>query len=472
VDPVVAIVTDGQATAWPGVTDAGGVRIVVYAPDTPAPGNRAVTAAVARPTRWTPQGEITATVSGHVAPGAGDSTLYEIKLGARALARGSVAIATGDSASGAGAISVRAAPPERGWVAGSVELEPDELRGDDVRYFALWIGEPPVVVADTGVGPFLQSAVQALIANGRAAATGPAAAPTKSVAIVAADRLTQLPALISAPTDPVRLGAANRALERAGVPWRFGAPARGDAIVEGLAPSDGPLAAPESASGGAPVTAQLRYPLQAQPTAVADTLARTGTAPWIVAGPGYVIVASPIDPAVTTWPLRAAFVPWIGDVLDQQLAGSGSLGGRGADVLNVAPGANVRRPPGAEELEAPDGTVRVLSGATIDAPLEPGVYFLRRGGTRVGAVVVNPEPAESDLTRVAVRSLPRHFKARAVYVDSDPGQWVTAVFDADAQRSLAAFFLALGLALLLTESVLTRRRPGSASGAASMRRAA
>ena len=178
---------------------------------------------------------------------------------------------------------MRAAPPERGWVAGSVELEPDELRGDDVRFFALWIGEPPVVVADTGVGPFLQSAIQALIANGRAAAAGPASASTKSVAIVAADRLTQLPALITAPTDPVRLGAANRALERAGVPWRFGAPARGEAIVEGLAPSDGQLAAPESASGGAPVTVQLRYPLQAQPTAVADTLARTGTAPWIVA---------------------------------------------------------------------------------------------------------------------------------------------------------------------------------------------
>jgi hypothetical protein len=473
VDPVVAIVTDAQATAWPGVTDAGGVRIVVYAPDSPAPGNRAVTAAGARPTRWTPQGEITATVSGHVPPGASDSTLYEIKLAQRVLARGTVAIATGDSTSGAGAISVRAAPPERGWVAGSVELEPDELRGDDIRYFALWIGEPPVVAVDSGVGPFLQSAIQALIGNGRAAAAGPNTGSAKSVAVVTADRLTQLPALIAPPTDPVRLGAANRALERAGVPWRFGAPARGEAIVEGLATPEGMVAAPESAGSGAPVTAQLRYPLQAQPTAVADTLARTGTAPWIVAGPGYVIVASPIDPAVTTWPLRAGFVPWIGDVLDQQLAGSsGSLGGRGPGVIDVSPGVTMRRPPGAEELEAPDGTVRVLSGATFDAPLEPGVYFLRRGGARVGAVVVNPEPGESDLTRIAIRSLGRHFKARAVYVDSDPDQWVTAVFDANAERSLAAFFIALGLALLLTESLLTRRRSGTASAAASMRQAA
>ena len=43
------------------------------------------------------------------------------------------------------------------------------------------------------------------------------------IAIVPGDELdARLPALITAPTDPVRLGAANRALERAGVPWRFG----------------------------------------------------------------------------------------------------------------------------------------------------------------------------------------------------------------------------------------------------------
>lgn len=472
-DPVVAVVTDGQATAWPGVTEAGGVRVIVYAPDVPAPGNRAVTAAAARPIRWTPQGEIVATVSGHVAPGAEDSTSYRITLGDRTLARGTVAIATGDPASGAGAISVRAAPPERGWVPGTVELEPDELRGDDVRYFALWIGEPPAVALDTAVGPFLVSAVQALIANQRASA-GPARPPARTVSVVPADHLTALPALITPPSDPVRLGAANRALERVGVPWRFAEPARGEAVVEGLAPPQGTAAAAESASAtSAPVTAQLRYPLEPQPTAVVDTLARTGTAPWIVAGPGYVIIASPIDPAVTTWPLRASFVPWIGDVLGQRLASaSGVLGGQGAGVFDVAPGATLHRPPAAEELEASDGTVRVLSGTTFDAPLRPGVSFLRRGGVRVGAVVVNPEAAESDLTRIPIGSLSRHFKARSVQVEADPDRWASTVFDARADRSLAAFFIVLALALLLTESVLTRRRPGAASAGAAMRRAA
>jgi len=42
------------------------------------------------------------------------------------------------------------------------------------------------------------------------------------VAIGPADEIASLPALITAPTDPVKIGAANRALERLGVPWRFG----------------------------------------------------------------------------------------------------------------------------------------------------------------------------------------------------------------------------------------------------------
>ena len=471
-DPVVAVVTDGQATAWPGVTEVNNVRMVVYGPSASAPANRAVTAAVARPVRWTPHGEITATVAGHLAPGGDDSTTYRITLGNRTLARGTVAIATGDTTSGAGAVSVRAAPPERGWVEGTVELEPDELRGDDIRYFALWIGEPPVVVVDTGAGPFLRSAVEALIANGRVAA-GPAKPPAKTVTVVPADRLTELPAFITAPSDPVRLGAANRALERAGVPWRFGAPARGEAVVEGLTSVEGGVAPAESASTGSPVTAQVRYPLQPQPTAQADTLARTGSTPWIVSGPGYVIVASPVDPAVTSWPLRAAFVPWIGDVLDQRLAGStGILSGRGAGVLEVTPGATVRRPLGAEELENTDGSARVLSGTTFDAPVRPGAYFLRRAGSRVGAVVVNPEPSESDLTRLSSDALGKHFKGGSVHVDTDANRWASAVFDARADRSMAAFFIALALALLLTESLLTRRRAGGAASRPALRRAA
>ena len=51
------------------------------------------------------------------------------------------------------------------------------------------------------------------------------------IAFAPADEATKLPALLIAPSDPVKLGAANRALERLGVPWRFGAAAHGESVA-------------------------------------------------------------------------------------------------------------------------------------------------------------------------------------------------------------------------------------------------
>jgi hypothetical protein len=480
VDPVVAIVTDGQATAWSTTTDLGSVRVVVYAPDTPGPPDRAVVAAAARPTRWTPRGEVTATVRGTTAPGGSDSTTYRIGVGGRTLARGTVAVTpigdragtTDRSQAGTGAISVHAAPAERGWVAGSVEIEADELRGDDTRYFAMWIGEAPVVVVDSSAGPFVRSAVDALVASDRAT-IDPARAGGRAVTVVAADRLTALPALIVPPTDPVRIGAANRALERAGVPWRFGGVERADVLVEGIEPAAESDRTADSGVRAAPVTAALQYLLVAQGSAPADTLARSGGRPWAVAGPGYVLLASPLDPGATSLPLRAAFVPWVDAVVGQRLSGTAAvLGGVGSGVLETAPGVAVRRPTGAEELESPDGVVRVLSGAMIDAPARPGVYFLRRGGGRVGVLVVNPEPRESDLARLPAQTLAARFRGRMVAVGSDGEQWARAVFDARAARPLTGLFLVTALVLLLAESVVTRRAVARSSGAATVARRA
>jgi hypothetical protein len=499
-DAVVAVVTDGQATTWSSVLDVGGVRVVAYAPDVPAPANRAVIDAEARPARWTPRGEVAATVIDRGARAAGDSVTYRIVLSGRTLARGTVATpsATADAAhanggdadgagagsgggggggggaeAGIGAISVHASPAERGWVAGSVELEPDELRGDDARYFALWIGEAPVVAVDSSAGPFLSSAVQALEANGRLASTATRSSG-RTVSVVAADRLTSLPALITAPSDPVKLGAANRALERAGIPWRFSAQVRGAVGVDGIVASNPGSTARDSGAASPSVTASIRYPLVAQVGGTADTLLRAGGLPWLVAGPGYVIIASPMDVAATTWPLRATFVPWIGDLLAQRLSGSGtSFGGLGSDIIQAAPGGTVRKPPAVEEIEGPDSAAHVLSGTTIEVPAEPGVYFLRRGGSRVGALVVNPEARESDLARLPLRTLATRFRGKGVSVYSNPDQWAAAVFDARAGRPLGGLFLVAALLLVLAESVATRGHKGPGRAAISdVRRAA
>jgi hypothetical protein len=319
----------------------------------------------------------------------------------------------------------------------------------------------------------MRSAVDALVANDRAT-TGAPGAGARAIAIVAADHLTTLPALIIPPTDPVRIGAANRALERAGVPWRFGAAQRGEVAIDGIEARSPSGPAADTGAAAAPITAALEYAMVAQGSVPADTLARSATRPWVVAGPGYVLVASPVNPASTSLPLRAVFVPWIGDLIGQRLVGTGAaLSGGGSGVLDASPGMTLRRPAGAEELEAPDGSARVLSGATIDAPARPGVYFLRRGGTRVGALVVNPEPRESDLSRLAVHTLATRFRGRSVLAETDGEQWARAVFDAHAARPLARIFLVVALVALLAESLLTRRAVVRASGGmAAARRAA
>ena len=117
-----------------------------------------------------------------------------------------------------------------------MELEPDELRGDDVRYFAAWIGPAPGVAVHRAIATFARSAVDALRQTERVVAGS-------DVSIAPADVAVRLPALLFAPADPVRVGAANRPLERMGIPWRFGAVRRGEVaargIAEGVRPREG-----------------------------------------------------------------------------------------------------------------------------------------------------------------------------------------------------------------------------------------
>src|SRR5690606_23244300 len=171
-------------------------------------------------------------------------------------------------------------------------------RGDDSRYLALIAGPPPAVRVDATAGDFVPSALDALTQSG-------VVTRGDDVLVAGADAADRLPALLIAPSDPVLVGAANRNLERLGVPWRFGAPRRGSVAVTGSRLDE--------------VTVSLRYPLEPVAGASSDTLATAGGAPWVVAGDGYVVVASPLEANATSLPLRAAFVPWVGEILAQRL---------------------------------------------------------------------------------------------------------------------------------------------------------
>ena len=414
----LGILTDGQPTSWNAVAETGldDVPVLVLAPPRDRATNRAVTMADARPVRWTPRGEVVARVA------SADSASYRVTVGARTLARGNVS--PGEE------ILVRAAPAERGWHAGTVELEPDELRADDVRHFAVEIGTPPGVQLAAGAGPFLASAVEALAQSGRVA-TG------SEIAITPADALGSLPALIVPPSDARRIGAANRALERAGVPWRFGPARPGPGRVRSRT---------ETAWDSARVITHTRFTLQPTRVAPADTIAAVDGEPWIIAGERFVLAGSPMEPAATSFPVRARFVPWLGDMLTQRLTGG--------ERIAVHPGMTVRRPAWADALEAPDGQRIPLAGSTITAPDRSGVYFLLRNMDRSGALVVNGEARESELGRLDDGAIRERIRGGEVSVSSDARLWATSLFAAADGRPLVIPFLVAALLSLLAESAI------------------
>jgi hypothetical protein len=415
---VVAVATDGQRSAWSSarrIPDA----VVVMAPDAPPPPNRALLDVDAEPRRWTPRGAIVARVA------TPDSIGYRVMLAGRTAARGVVARDE--------AVAVRLAPPERGWLSGSVELEPDDFPADDARHFAVWIGAPPSVTSTASAGPFVATALATLVADGRAVAG-------QGIIVTSADAATTLPGLLLPPVDPLRIGAANRALERLGIGWRFGAPVTTAVIARG--------------GGLDGVSVAQHYRLDRVGTsAPTDTLATAGADAWAVAGPGYVLLGSPLDPAASTLPVRAAFLPWLAGVLGQRL---GAPAGDVGIPIATTPGAPLGLPPGIDAIESDGGARHTVASERMDAPAERGVWFLLRAGRRVGAVVVEAPEQESDLTRWRASELAGRLAGGTARGVSTPAAFARAAFAVGASHPLTTPLLVLALLLFVAEAAAVR----------------
>jgi hypothetical protein len=400
----VAVVTDNQRTAWPPApVEAGDATVVVWAPDVVPPANRHVISAEAAPSRWSPRGEVAAQVATH------DSIGFRVAV--RGVAGGpSRTVARGLAVPGE-PIRISAAPLEKGWLAGSVELEPDELTGDDARYFAVWVGDPPGVRVSPDAGPFVRAAVDALRSSSRLA-------QGDDVSIGAADEIARRPAVFLPPSDPLRLADANRALGRLDIPWRFGEARRGRVHLAGARVE------------GAEV--EMRHDLIPQAGATSDTLITAGGRPWAVSGDGYVLVASPLIPEATTFPVRASFVPWLAEVVVERLTGDP------ARVVHGEPGSRM-----------------LVAGEALDIPREAGVHEMEAAGRRL-IVVANPDPAESELERLPPSDIAGRFATRRVSVASSQAVLVAGTFDAAARRPLLEPILFFGALLLVAEGLLSR----------------
>ncbi len=412
----VVVVTDGQSSAWPVQLHAPAAPVVIYAPSSPPPANRAVTRVVTDPPHWAPRGVLRATVL------AREPIAWRAALGSTTLARGTVA--------GGGTIEAGAAPAARGWTAGVVELPPDELRADDVRPFALHVGVAPAVRAEAAAGPFARTALAALASDGRVR-------DGLGVTLTSADNAGALPALLVAPADPARVALANRALERARIPWRLGERRAGPVQLRG--------------DGLDGATAQRFYALQPAGSSPSDTLVFAGSEPVVVAGEGWVLAAFALDPADTDLPLRASFLPWLDRTIARRLAADAG------PVLEASPSSWVARPSWATGLEGSDAAMRPLQGARFRAPAAAGVYFLRRGAERAGAVVVAAESAESVLDRATPAAIAARFAGRAAAGEDDPSRLAARAWSSNSPRPILAGLVVASLLLLAAESWLSRR---------------
>lgn len=455
--PVVAVLTDGQTGALGAATDSavlsGNVPVLVYAPTRVASRNRAVLDVVPEPQRWTPTGNISASVL------TADTIPWRIVLNGRTLARGTAP--PGDFAHPSH-VTARLSSATQGWLRGAFELDADELRADDARYFAVRVAPPPSVDIRNEAGLFVAAALGTLIDDGRIARLGSANVGGLSsqgiarVVVSGADAGgLATPILLLAPSDPLRVGDANRTLERLNIPWRFGAVARDTAMARTNAPVTHTAA--DSALEGAKVT--QRYPLIPATGAASsasstsgnrtDTLATAGNAPWAVAGPGYVLIASPMIPTATDLPLRPAFVPWLFGVVAMRLGDDGQL-------ISATPGARITLPQNITAFEMPDGSINAAAARTGVAPAQPGVYLLRRDAAQTGALVVNAERDESNLALATDKELLARISGDEVSAAPNAEQWRSAILDQTAGRSLAWLLIAIALVALVIESWLSR----------------
>jgi len=116
-----------------------------------------------------------------------------------------------------------------------------------------------------------------------------------------------------------------------------------------------------------------------------------------------------------------------------------------------------------DALERPDGARQPLAGDRLTVPQQPGVYFLRRDSARVGALVVNSEPEESDVVGMGGESgtvdsaMSTFVRGADVVAMREASAWRTAIFDRAAGQALVLPLIALALLALLAEAWISGR---------------
>jgi hypothetical protein len=330
-------------------------------------------------------------------------------------------------------------------VSGHVETDPDDLSGDDRRWFALAVRPPPVVALRGAPDDayFLDEAVAVLADAGRLRRSPPNGEPDVVLAVGAegaAAASSGRTVVIVPPADPALLPGVNRRLAEAGIPWRYEASeARGEAAI---GENRLPLPLDEvRVSGG--------YRLIGTTDTGFEVTARlTDGSPWLVVGTvgagSYRLVGSPLAPEATNLPVSAFMIP----LLEWLIAPPGGDGG----LQSVVAGAALPLPGSATAVETPDGVSHPVDGTQdFRATQSAGIYRVVAGDSVLALAAVNPPTSESLLAPADMADVARALGPDLSVLD-DQGEWADAVFTQRQGRELWRPLLIAVLLLLVVES--------------------
>ena len=391
-------------------------------------------------------------------------------------------------------------PPARGWLGGEVRIEADAAAWDDARFFALRVPPPPRVLLVRGDG---QRADLVALALGVAAESGGVALNEIAEGALPGADLDQYDAVVlvgpASVGDPGRLAAfvgagggvlafpgddvdaLNPMLAALGAGRIDGAVGESGGDVLGTTTDldlDHPLfAGVFDAARPTPEAVDLRKVARYRSGGADETtlIATQTGAPLlqeIRRGEGSVLLfgVAP-DLGWSDLPQRGLFVPLLYRAAAYLAAGSavadtGELTAREGGTIRVegvGPGTALR-------LVGPDGVTltplqRTVPGAVVldvgDAVARAGLYRVVQGDRTLRVVAVNEDARESDPAALAPAEAVRRLEAAT----GRPVRLVegAAGLASDGERAgtpLWTYFLALALACLIAETlVTTRRRP-------------
>lgn len=443
----IHLLTDLQASALGNATEAtasgaAAIPLLVWGPRGDAPDNAGITQIA---------------IGGGIAPRTGEPTNISVKVSGTA-ATDSIPLrliiadrVTGAAMATPGETALLPFPARSaGLVTGYVELDPDDLRGDDRHYFAVEV-QPPPAVALTGRPAFLGEALDVLADANRIRHAGAAEADVVVAPAAAGIDVIRRggTAVVLAPATAVELPAANQRLAAAGIPWRFEPAGKNGEAKLAVAELADEILAPL-----ADVRVREAYELSREGEGGDQVLLRLSDGrAWAVRGElpqggRYLVVASPLSTEATTLPTSTALVP----LLDR-LTGAWAAAAQVHTV--ISPGSTVALAPEATAVVQPDGSRDdVVAGREYLVPGRPGVYQVLAGERVLDAFAVNPDPAESDLRRLDERGLRAALPGWRAELTGTPSTWADAIYRQRLGREIWRPLVLAALAFLLIEGLV------------------